>query len=249
MSNYVQRISPQQTFSFLLFPSVAPKLVRLVITIIEVRMKIACTHFFLVSTILWKATFATQVEVAPEPMSFEEKQAMMKSGYGHRVLRKLEEALTYQGQICRAETPGVMTCNTALTVCQPDQFDYWLLNLRAGITYTIEVDRVSCNLDPALSLFEGFGTILPTGCFGDNGSSELTLIATADDTEVVPAYCNPESSPFSDPTIVVTPSTTGPFTLAVANFGSDTTSCRAAAGYQYKIKINPRPLCVTRSLP
>ncbi|GAX23970.1 hypothetical protein FisN_26Lu047 [Fistulifera solaris] len=213
-------------------------------------MKIAGTHFLLISSILWKTNFATQVEIAPELMSFEEKQVMMmKSDNGHRVLRKLQDILTYQGQICGAETPGVMTCNTALTVCQPNQFDYWLLNLRADITYTIEVDRVSCNLDPALSLFEGVGTTLPTECFGDNGSPELTLIATADDTEVVPAYGNPESSPFLDPTIVVTPSTTGPFTLAVVNFGSDTASCRSSAGYQYKIKINPRPSCITRSLP
>ncbi len=212
-------------------------------------MKIFGTLFFLILAVFWKETFATEVKVAQELMSFEEKQAMVKDNSGYRSLRVLQEALTYKGHICRAETTGVMTCNTALTVCQPNQFDYWLLNLRSGVTYTIEVNRVSCNLDPALSLFEGVGTVLPEGCFGDIGSPELTLIATADDTEVVPASCDPQSSPFRDPTIVVTPSNTGTFTLAVINFGSDSGSCRASAGYQYKITINPRPSCVTQSLP
>lgn len=159
---------------------------------------------------------------------------------GHRLLRGLQATLTSKGQICTSETLGVMDCNTVNTECQPDQFDYYYMNLEASTVYTIEVDRVSCGMDPALAIFEGSGSTFPSGCFGYDGSADLAWIADADDNSPEPAYCS-EDSPFADPILFVTPSTSGPFTLAVLNYLSDSSSC--IDGYQYKVKINPPPSC------
>jgi hypothetical protein len=45
------------------------------------------------------------------------------------------------------------------------------------------MDRISCELGPALSFFKGYRSKLPVGCFLCAESAELTLDATADDNE------------------------------------------------------------------
>ena len=207
-------------------------------------MKSFASPIFLLLVIFTTAISATTIQAAPEPMSFEEKLALVEGGGAHRLLRGLQTGLTYKGQICRAETKGVMPCRTAFTECLSSQWDYWKMNLQAGVAYTIEVDRVTCGLDPTLTLYEGIGATVPDGCFYDGVSTdELTFITAADDNDPEPAFCSGVRSPASDPKVVVTPSTSGPFTLAVANFASDSFSCKASAGYQYKIKISPSPSC------
>lgn len=199
---------------------------------------------FILATLVSASSATTTIRAAEEPMSFEEKLAL--TGGAHRSLRELQTTpLRYKGTICRAETKGITTCRTAGSSCLSNQWDYWKLNLQAGVAYTIEVDRISCIMDPAVTLLEGIGTTIPTGCFDDAGSAELALVAFADDNDPEPAYClGAESSPFADPKFVVTPSASGPFTLAVVNYASDTATCAGATGFQYKIKVNPRPSCV-----
>lgn len=208
-------------------------------------MKVSSSRVLLIFTVLVATASGTKIKAAPEPMPVQEKETLVEGGGYHRTLRGLQTGLNYKGQICRSETKGVMACSMAGTECQPDSWDYYQVNLQVGIAYTIEVDRVTCNLDPALTLFEGFGTALPYGCFYSAGSAELTRIVYADDNNLEPSYCSEVVlSPFADPKIIVTPSTSGPFTLAVVNFASDRTSCRATAGYQYKVKVSPTPSCV-----
>ena len=207
-------------------------------------MSFFSSRVFLLFAALATANSENTVEVAPEPMPFEEKLALVEGDGDHRVLRNRQTRLTYKGRICRKKTRGVMACSAVGAVCQPEKFDYWKMNLRAGTAYTIEVDRVSCNLDPAMSLFQGVGGTLPRGCYGGDGSAELKLIASADDSEAVAAYCSVETSPWRDPKIVITPGRSGQFTLAVVNFAYNSDTCEAATpGYQYIVRINPRPSC------
>ncbi len=207
-------------------------------------MKCFRTVIFLILSLLTTATATIEVQANPEPMTFEEKQALVEGDSNRRSMRELQTALTYKGEICSSEAQGMMSCSTVDTQCQPDKFDYWLLNLKAGITYTIEVDRITCGMDPSMSLLEGFGTTLPGGCVGQSGSAELTFIAYADDNDSFPGSCAGASAPFGDPKISVTPDTDGPFTVAVLNFASNIPSCTGALGYQYKVIINPPLSCI-----
>ncbi|GAX18736.1 hypothetical protein FisN_26Hu026 [Fistulifera solaris] len=202
-------------------------------------MKFSCSIIALVTflTNLFTITMANEVTVASE------KQILVAHDK-NRSLRGLRGELSYQGRICSSESEGVFRCNTANTQCQPDQWDYWLLHLEGNTTYTIEVDRISCNLDPALFVSEGFGTRLPTACYFNAFSPELGLIGFANDNDPKPAFClGLVPSPFDDPKFVVVPHASGPFTLGVVNYASDPLSCRVATGFRYKIKISPRPSC------
>ncbi|GAX23968.1 hypothetical protein FisN_26Lu034 [Fistulifera solaris] len=200
--------------------------------------------FITLSLLTTTVRAAIEVQAFREPMTLEEKQALVQDDGSRRSMRELQTALTYKGEICSAEAQGMMPCNTFNTICQPDKFDYWLFNLQAGITYTIEVDRITCGLDPSMSLLAGFGTVLPGGCDGRSGSAELAFITYADDNDSLPGSCSGVPSPFSDPKFSVTPDTDGPFTLAVSNFASNIDSCTGALGYQYKVIINPAPSCI-----
>ncbi|GAX18732.1 hypothetical protein FisN_26Hh022 [Fistulifera solaris] len=207
-------------------------------------MKFLISKIVLVFSILTTATATIEVEAAPEPMTFAEKLALIEGDGNRRSMRELQASLTYKGNICSTETQMMMFCSTRDSDCRSSDWDYWRLNLQAGTTYTIEVDRVTCSMDPALSLFQGVGTTLPEDCFYIEQSTEtLTFVAESDDNDPEPAFCLEQSSPFSDPKITVTPDTTGPFTLAVINFASNIELCTGAVGYQYKVIINPSPSC------
>ncbi|GAX23966.1 hypothetical protein FisN_26Lh022 [Fistulifera solaris] len=206
------------------------------------RRFVSC--IFLAFSLVPSVTDATEVLADPEPLTYQEKEAMLHGNGNRRSMRELQSSLSYKGQICSSETQGMMACGTYGTQCQPDQWEYWLLNLQIGTEYVIEVDRVICGMDPALVLYDGIGTTFPLGCvFEPGNTTELTWIAEADDNDQVPAYCFEEFSPFGDPKITVIPDTEGPFTLAVVNYGSDTGSCTGARGFQYKVIINPPPSC------
>ncbi len=95
----------------------------------------------------------------------------------------------------------------------PDHSDYWYVNLTAGDTVTIRVDRIESALDPALFVFQG--TIDdPLATFGTNidFGSEAGYIGFADDE----IWRN--DGPYGDPLLTFTAPTSGQYTLIVTNY-------------------------------
>ena len=103
--------------------------------------------------------------------------------------------------------------------------DYYYVKLKAGVEYSMEVDRVDCQLDPTLVLYGGLLTGPPI---------VDPFVGIADDNDLVPPHCNPTTSPFADPLILFTPSETGIFTLGVISFFSG--ACDG--NYEYTISVN-----------
>ena len=116
------------------------------------------------------------------------------------------EPVVYEGELC----PGVVSSGDVLPEGFPD-FDgagIWYFSGVAGDVVSIQVDRVNCEMDPIVALYEGFGDLtLGTG------------IAFADDNNGVP--CTPVCSSFSDPLISgFTLPITGVYSVVVWDFFS-----------------------------
>lgn len=114
--------------------------------------------------------------------------------------------IVYNGELC----PGVV--NSGVAVQQGFPFfsyaDFWYFSADAGDIITIEVDRVNCEMDPTMALYEGFG-------------DDSTLVfVTWDDDGDLPA-CEPDCYSFDDPLLIdfILPST-GVYTVAVWDFFS-----------------------------
>ena len=76
--------------------------------------------------------------------------------------------ITYEGQLC----PGVAQSGAAVYRGYSDlnDADFWYFTANAGDVVTIQVDRVSCEMDPVFLLYEGSGD-----------TTSLTLLTGADD--------------------------------------------------------------------
>lgn len=140
-----------------------------------------------------------------------EQSIMKKAGpeLGTQILERMtnpssnamKAAIVYNGELC----PDVV--NTGEAVANGynlfSNADFWYFTGEAGDVVDIEVDRVNCNMDPIMVLFEGFGD-----------DESLVSVAGADDNDA-PA-CASDCFAFADPTLTgfVLP-TTGIYTVAV----------------------------------
>jgi hypothetical protein len=116
----------------------------------------------------------------------------------------MKAAIVYDGELC----PGVV--NTGEVVARGysafSNADFWYFSGEAGDVVDIEVDRVNCNMDPAMILYQGSGD-----------DATLLFVASADDNDA--AACTPDCFAFGDPILTgfVLP-TTGIYTVAVWDF-------------------------------
>jgi hypothetical protein len=178
--------------------------------------------------------------VTPSTMSNEKKLKLLEafgSTHAHRHL----QALNYEATICpdkdNTPTPGAVAC--AFGVFNPSLWAWFLFELEEGLTYTIEVDRFDCALDPAMALYRGEGTTI-AGLFPGVSTSELLFVNAADDNDL-----NACDGPKNDPKLVIeiTAATAGIYSLAVASFFSGT--CPADGDFDFEVVIDPAPSCLT----
>ena len=112
--------------------------------------------------------------------------------------------ITYEGQLC----PGVAQSGAAVYRGYSDlnDADFWYFTANAGDVVTIQVDRVSCEMDPVFLLYEGSGD-----------TTSLTLLTGADDNNG--QACAPACFSYADPLVsgYALPST-GTYTIAVWDF-------------------------------
>lgn len=143
-----------------------------------------------------------------DKMGAEEGALVLEQIYNPTTNGTMRAPITYNGRLC----PGVVNSGTApvQTCCGFGTAEFWFFSADAGDVVTIEVDRVNCEMDPIIVLYEGFGD-----------DTALTMVDFADDNDT-PA-CSPGCFSFADPIItgVVLP-TTGVYTLAVWDFISGT---------------------------
>ncbi|PKA84545.1 pre-peptidase [Ulvibacter sp. MAR_2010_11] len=113
-------------------------------------------------------------------------------------------AITYDGQLC----PDEVNYGEAIYrgFADLNDADFWYFNGNAGDVVSIQVDRVSCEMDPVFYLYEGSGD-----------TTSLTLIGSADDNNG--QACAPACFSYADPLLsgFVLPSS-GVYTIAVWDF-------------------------------
>lgn len=160
--------------------------------------------------------------------------------------------LAYDGHINGAITNGEITCQPS--VDQPCEWDFWKVDLIAGVNYEIRVVRSDCGMDPALTLLKGTDMGAPLVAFGASRCSSfgtaMTFLDCADDNTDIPDVCRPlyDSEPFFayfDPTINWIPDESTWYTLAVQNFIPNTADgdqpCPIDGDHDYQIIITPPP--------
>jgi hypothetical protein len=188
---------------------------------------------------------AGEVVVAPDEPTPSGVKAEIRAGAGGRNVRGRQLPgyqylpVPWTGEInCDdCNESGEMSCNESgdTTICVPSTWDFYELDLKADTMYIIDVDRVDCEFDPALSLYRGDATGLPPApndevCPFDEDLPGGTWIGFADDNR--PSAC---PGPFGDPRLVVTTEEGGDYTLAVQDYISG--DCDT--GFEYNVNISP----------
>jgi hypothetical protein len=105
---------------------------------------------------------------------------------------------------------------------------YWQFQAGAGEQVTLAVDRLSANLDPALSLYEGVTTADTSSFSSTSNWGGMTYIGSLDDEH--PAFLQP--GPGGDPYGTFTIASSGWYTVAVG--GSLSTD---AGVYPYRLTM------------
>ena len=84
--------------------------------------------------------------------------------------RKL--AITYQGTIVKSRTKSTFACNTRRPPFDVSKSQWWQLSsLRAGVEYTIQINRIHCAFDSIEFLYDGIVTSLTL--FADHRLSDV----------------------------------------------------------------------------
>ncbi|KAL7569469.1 hypothetical protein ACA910_009703 [Epithemia clementina (nom. ined.)] len=152
---------------------------------------------------------------------------------------------SYRGHVVGSSPArGRLGCEREMQ-CSPSKWDYWLLHLQQGIRYRIQVQRLDCNLDPAVRMYQGYATqssSLPTLC-GTSSTLELQYLGSVDDTSNRPSQCA-TSGEWGDPQLYARPGTTGPYTLAVYNAKSGS---NCVGGMEYQVVVDPPPPLTTEA--
>jgi hypothetical protein len=107
----------------------------------------------------------------------------------------------------------------SILLCDSILGDDISLHLVDGITYTIQVQRLTCALDPFTLLISPYGAVL----------------SEADDVNAPPAFLFCDNDPSGDPEIALSILRSGDFTLRTfAAVGV----CPPEGGYEYQVKID-----------
>lgn len=161
-----------------------------------------------------------------------------KEGLLHEVLAKSADrisqkggastqgALTYTAEICEGTYAGT---SVYAAIDYPDEWTYYKFEGNAGDVITITVNRTSCAIDPAFTLFEGLGTTTTGLAPNASTSTELSFLTWRDD-DIAPALgCGQFYDPFLDGYVLPT---TGWYTIAVYNFAG-----YATGPYEYDLVL------------
>lgn len=147
--------------------------------------------------------------------SFEKKMQVYESkGFVHE--KSTSADLTYSATLCNESdiTAGAVPGG----IGNPDVWAYYKFYGHAGDVVDIIVDRVTCEMDPAYTLY--FGTSASTTGLGPVSSAnpDLTFVFFGDDQRPPYSGCTGSCSPFGDPATTVVLPSTGWYTLAVYDF-------------------------------
>jgi hypothetical protein len=142
---------------------------------------------------------------------------------GERNLQGTQCNLAYSGNIVvPGEVEGSVPCYDALNL--PCAWDWHLLVLQAGTTYHIDVDRLTCGMDPAVVVFKGNGDGLQLSSWlqfdGDIGTMDFVVFRDDEEQDT----CIP-SGPYGDPNFYYTPAEAGEYTIGVLNYLGDFSGC------------------------
>lgn len=182
-----------------------------------------------------QATDLRQVENYTQNNPDFEKHIMDKAGpeLGAQIMERMNNHLSngvrtpivYEGELCpEVVNSGTVTVQTGASDLSVAKF--WSFSGDAGDVITIEVDRVTCEMDPYMELF-----------FGSGDTTSLTYLMYADDEDAAAcetcfAFFDPLLADFELPY-------TGVYTVAVW----DNLSC-APAPYDYTIVATGQNPCI-----
>ncbi len=108
----------------------------------------------------------------------------------------------------------------------PDGAEYWQFFATAGATVDLFGDRLTGSYDMSFVVLNG--TFSDTSVFGGNLTGVSNFIAFGDDQDAPNL-----PGPFGDPHVIFTAPTTGYYTVAVTDFGSN-----AAPPFNYRLQGN-----------
>jgi hypothetical protein len=152
----------------------------------------------------------------------------------------LAAPIVYQGQLSNAvPSVGNIPLNAdGLGYDNPEDWDWWYLYAEAGNVATVEINRLVSTIDPASSahrVIAGLPTDTNPMVTIFESPAGTTLLAFGDD-EDPPAV----TGPFGDPHYSFPATTTGFYTIAVANYAGGTPG--APGDYEIIVTgITPEP--------
>jgi hypothetical protein len=168
----------------------------------------------------------------------ERSATLLETEFGHSMIDKVGEEraqemlleienpsmrapITYDGELC----PGVVNTGDAIYRGYSNlaNADFWYFSGTAGDVISIQVDRVNCNMDPVVILYDGYGDTV-----------SLSILTAADDNNGT--ACAPSCFSYADPLIsgYVLPNT-GLYTVAIWDYIGG--SC-AMAPLTYNVTAN-----------
>ena len=138
----------------------------------------------------------------------ERYEALLKAAANGKAGDQVQGDITYLADLCDGSYYGDVT---QYSFGDPDEWDFYRFYGEAGSEVSITVNRTSCIMDPAFTLYSGSGTTT-TGLGYNYGNSELTYIGYWDDDFTPTVGCGY----FADPRLInYTLPSTGWYTIAV----------------------------------
>ncbi len=142
--------------------------------------------------------------------------------------------VAYEGVLVSGVTSGGEVSGYGWFLDEGADVDYWSFSAQAGDVVTLSVDRLSGNLDPALSLYRGT-TAADTNQFNSSGDwGGMSFVASLDDEK---AAFLPPPLPSGDPYGVFHVATAGSYTVVVG--GSNSSD---GLSYPYRIDLSVTPV-------
>ena len=143
--------------------------------------------------------------------------------------------VAYEGVLVSGVTSGGEISGYGWFLDDGANVDYWSFSAQAGDVVTLSVDRLSGNLDPALSLYRGT-TAADTSQFNSGGDwGGMTFIGSLDDEK---SAFLPPPIPSGDPYGVFSIGATGSYTVVV---GGSNSSDGLSYPYRIDLSITPVP--------
>jgi hypothetical protein len=147
--------------------------------------------------------------------------------------------LIYAATLC----PGndIYASAGALAINYPANWMYYKFYGVAGQNVNISLVRVSCQMDPAFSLFFGTSATTEGIYYGGSTNPDLQWLIFRDDNLDPPAFCENSCFAFWDPNGIYTLPYTGWYTLGVYDF----ISCGGVNPLDYHLTITGLTACGT----